>query len=216
RGGRILLDTRVLFSLPPGLARRIARIFLSRVKGDLRRISFGDIESVRSLAEGKEIHLPGRLTLRREKDKILLKSPRRPRIHYEYIWDGKKNLTIRELNLQFSGAKMTGWNKSDLRFDNGRRAYLDAAKFRYPLLVRSRREGDRYQPLSAPGRKKLKEIMRARGIPADERDRRPVFLSGDSIVWVLGLPVADPFKVTSRTKEVLVIEKISSSKKGKG
>ncbi len=208
RNGRILLDARVLSLLPPGLARRVARIFLSRAKGDLRRITFKDVESVRSLAEGKEIHLPGRLILRREKDKIFPQTPSRPRVRFEYVWNGKKNLAVQELNLQFSGAKMMGWKKSDLQFDNDRRAYLDAARLRFPLVVRNRRPGDRYQLLGAPGRKKLKEIMRARGIPAAERDIRPVFLSGDRIVWVLGLPVAEEFKIGSRTTEVFLIEKI--------
>ncbi len=207
--GRVILDARVLSSLPPGLARRVVRIFLSRAKGDLRRITFKDVESVRSLAGGKEIHLPGRITLRREKDKIFIKPPPRPRVRYEYTWNGEKNLAIQEINLQFCGAKMSGWKKNDLRFDNDRRAYVDAARLRFPLLVRNRREGDRFQPLGAPGRKKLKEIMRAQGIPASERDIRPVFLSEGRIVWVLGLPVAEEFKVTSRTKKISVIEKIS-------
>jgi len=207
RNGRTLLDACVLSSLPPGLARRVVRIFLSRAKGSLRRITFRDVESVRSLAERKEIHLPGRLTLRREKDQIFLEPPPRPQVRYEYVWNGKKNLAVRELSLQFSGTKITGCKKGDLRFDNDRRAYLDAAKLRFPLLVRNRRDGDRYRPFGAPGRKKLKEIMRARGIPASERDRQPVFLSGDRIVWVLGLPVAEEFKVARRTKEVFVIEK---------
>jgi tRNA(Ile)-lysidine synthase len=216
RNGRTLLDARVLSSFPPGLARRVVRIFLGRAKGDLRRITFKDIESIRSLADQKEIHLPGRLTLRREKDEIFLEPPLRPPVRYEYVWDGEKNLAVQELNLQFSGTRKSGWKKRNLRFDNERRAYLDAAKLRFPLLVRNRRAGDRYQPLGAPGRKKLKEIMRARGIPVSERERQPVFLSGDRIVWVLGLPVAEAFKVTSRTKEIFIIEIISSSEKGKG
>jgi tRNA(Ile)-lysidine synthase len=208
RNGRALLDAQVLSSLPPALARRVVRIFLNRAKGDLRRIAFRDIESVRSLAERKEIHLPGRLVLRREKDQVFLAPALRPRVCYEYVWKGKKNLAVQELKLQFSGTEITGWKKGDLQFDDDRRAYLDAAKLRFPLFVRSRRDGDRYQPFGAPGRKKLKEIMRARGIPASERDRQPVFLSGDCIIWVLGLPVAEEFKISSRTTKIFLIERI--------
>jgi tRNA(Ile)-lysidine synthase len=59
--------------------------------------------------------------------------------------------------------------------------------------------------LGAPGHKKLKEIMRAKSIPLIEREKKPVFLSENEIVWVLGLPVAERFKVSDRTKEVLVL-----------
>jgi tRNA(Ile)-lysidine synthase len=93
-------------------------------------------------------------------------------------------------------------------FDDARRAVVDAGKVRLPLLVRSRREGDRYRPLGAPGRKKLKEIMRAKGIPAGERNRLPVFLSGGKIIWVPGLPVSEDFKITPATRHSFIIEKL--------
>jgi len=48
--------------------------------------------------------------------------------------------------------------------------------------------------------------MRARGIPLAERDKRPVFLSGSNIVWVLGLPVSERFKVRGRDDKVLLIQ----------
>ena len=77
-------------------------------------------------------------------------------------------------------------------------------------MVRSRQKGDRYQPLGAPGRNKLKEIMRSKGIIPRVRDKYPVFVSGQDIVWVLGLPVSEKFKVTEETTEVFMIRKISS------
>jgi len=60
-------------------------------------------------------------------------------------------------------------------------------------------------PLGAPGRKKLKEAFREKGIPSQKRDRCPVFLSGDKIVWVLGLPVSEHYKVSESTTDILSI-----------
>jgi tRNA(Ile)-lysidine synthase len=205
--GKILLDARRLSSLPPATGRRLVRAFLNAVKGDLRRFSFRDVETVRYLAERKEAVLPGKLVLWREKGLISIKERKAPSIAYEYEWDGKKNLMIPEVGLSFSG-RMIKKGKAKLpAYDNNRRALLDAAKVRFRLLVRSRREGDRYRPLGSPGRKKLKEIMRAKGIPLDERDQHPVFLSRGNIVWVLGLPVAEDFKITPATKRIYVIER---------
>lgn len=93
-------------------------------------------------------------------------------------------------------------------YDDRKRVLLDAASLEFPLTVRSRRPGDKYRPLGAPGTKKLKEILRAKGIPCAERDRLPVFLSGDKIIWVPGLPVSEYHKVKPRTSSVLFIQKL--------
>ncbi len=75
-------------------------------------------------------------------------------------------------------------------------------------MVRDRREGDRYQPLGAPGQKKVKEIMRAKGIPLSQRKKQPVFLSGSEIIWILGLPVSDKFKIEKTTTDLFEIKKL--------
>jgi tRNA(Ile)-lysidine synthase len=206
--GRAVLDAHRLSALPPALGRRLVRTFLRAVKGDLRKLSFRDFEAVRRLDEGKEASLPGRLVFRREKGLISIKEKAKPRLFYDYEWDAKKRLMIPETGLSFSGKlkqKGRAWISS---FDDTRRAVIDADKVRLPLHVRSRREGDRYRPFGAPGRKKLKEIMRAKGIPAGERNRLPVFLSGGKIIWVPGLPVSEDFKITPATQHILIIEKL--------
>ena len=205
--GRILLDASRLTSLPLAAGRRLVRAFLTAVKGDLRRFSFRDIESVRCLAERKEATLPGKLVLRREKDLISVKERSARSIRYEYEWDGRNNLAIPEIELSFA-VRMIKKGKAKLpSYNDDRRALVDAEQVRFPLIVRSRREGDRYRPLGSPGRKKLKEIMRAKGIPVSDRGRHPVFLSRGKIAWVLGLPVAEDFKITPATKRIYVIEK---------
>jgi tRNA(Ile)-lysidine synthase len=205
--GRILLDAQRLSSMRPALGRRLVRAFLSAVKGDLRRFSFRDIEAVRYLAERKEATLPGKIVLRREKGLISVKERTEPGLRYEYEWDGRKKLAIPEIRLSFAG-KLIKKGKARLpSYNDNRRALLDAAKVRFPLLVRSRREGDRHRPLGSSGRKKLKEIMRAKGIRVSDRNRHPVFLSEGKIIWVLGLPVAEDFKVSPATKAIFVIAK---------
>lgn len=205
------LDMERLAGLPLALARRVVRAFLARLKGDLRRIRYDDVESVRTLSQGKEVKLPGGLVLRREKNRLGLKRAPQPQPAWEYLWSGTKPLTIPSLGLSFSGQrkKIKAGETHRLSFDDNRRAILDADRIRLPLFVRNRKPGDRYQPCGAPGQKKLKEILRAKGVPLADRDALPVFLSGPDIVWVLGLPVAEPFKVGSQTRELFIIEKLA-------
>ncbi len=209
---RFFLDMEAMNLLPVPLARRVVRIFLGRLRGDLRQVSYRDVESVRLLGEGKEVQVAGGLVLKREKRRLFLRTPQPLKSSWEYLWDGEKDLVIPELGLSFSGRrkKIVASEIDRLPFDDDWRAFLDASRLCFPLLVRNRRPGDRYQPLGAPGQKKLKEILRHRNIPVAERDERPVFFSAGQIAWVLGLPVAEAFKVTSRTKEIFIIERTGS------
>jgi len=197
------LDLETLSSLPRGLARRVVRHFIQELKGDLRGITFDNVESLMNLEEGKTLPLTKGLLLKREKGKALRMPGLPERIMFAYEWHGSSPLIIGEIGGKIESERIK--RPPAFVFDDNTRAYLDGEKVKFPLRVRNRREGDRYHPLGAPGHKKLKEVMRAKGIPLAYRDRKPVFLSGGEIVWVCGLPVAERFKVSEGTKEVLVL-----------
>lgn len=78
------------------------------------------------------------------------------------------------------------------------------------LTARSRRPGDRYRPLGMQGEKKIKAIMIDEKLPLSLRESVPVICSGGEIVWLPGYRIADRFKITPRTRRVLMltVEKI--------
>jgi tRNA(Ile)-lysidine synthase len=57
------LDAAALRRLPPALARRVVRGYVYLIKGDLRDVSFDDVEAIRALAEGKRLTLWKGLTI---------------------------------------------------------------------------------------------------------------------------------------------------------
>jgi tRNA(Ile)-lysidine synthase len=65
------------------------------------------------------------------------------------------------------------------------------------FIVRSRRPGDRFQPLGMVQDKKLKDFLIDRKIGAALRDRIPLLVWNGEIVWVAGVEVSERFKVTS-------------------
>jgi tRNA(Ile)-lysidine synthase len=202
-----VLDARRLSSLPPAVGRRLVRNFLAAVKGDLRRLSFRDIEALRCLAEGKEVTLPGNLRFRQEKGLISTPQKRAVPDRYQFKWDGKKELVVPAVGVTFAVKKIAKGEARPPSYNDKKRVLVDAGKVAFPLLVRNLRKGDRYRPLGSPGRKKLAETMRSKGIVPGERGRRPVFLSGGKIIWVPGLPVAEDFKITPATTQIYIIEK---------
>jgi len=232
RGARLSLDARTLPFVPRALSRHLIREFLRRVKGNLRAVSFADVEAILALGDGKEKEVTKGLVLRREKGLISLKPAIRKRTAYEIVWDGEGEVAIGPAGMRFRGGmEMTGTARPGMRpapgvpgrrprgstdsgpagrywNDDRSRAVFDPAKLCFPLTIRSRRPGDAYRPLGAPGRKKLKEILRAKGIPRPDRDRLPVFLSRGEIIWMPGLPVAERFKIGPSTRLVFSIERL--------
>jgi tRNA(Ile)-lysidine synthase len=84
---------------------------------------------------------------------------------------------------------------------------IAAAAVELPLAVRSRRPGDRFRPLGAPGRRKLQDFLVDRKVPREERDSLPLVVDGhDRIVWVVGHSVAEDFRVTDPSQAVILLK----------
>jgi tRNA(Ile)-lysidine synthase len=206
KGRDAFLDLKTLPLLLPGLARRVAREYLREIKGDLRDVSYHDVETLLALGEGKDMPLRKGLVLRREGGRVGLKRTGPRTGAYEVSWDGRGELVIPAAGLAFRGARRKAEaGRPSLVRDDRAGADLDLGGLEFPLVIRNRRPGDLYRPLGAPGRKKLKEILRAKRIPAAGRDRLPVFLSRGEIVWAPGLPVAEKHKVTGTTRTIFSV-----------
>lgn len=84
-------------------------------------------------------------------------------------------------------------------------AYLDYDRLGAPgaLHVRTWQPGDRMRPLGAPGSRKLQDLFVDRKVPRELRRRVPVVTLGDTILWVPGAAVADPFRVSSASRRLL-------------
>ncbi|MGB9764958.1 MAG: tRNA lysidine(34) synthetase TilS [Candidatus Saccharicenans sp.] len=201
------LNLKALEELPVAVARRLVRKFLHVTLG-LSSPSFDQTEAALHQQEGQAFSWG--------KDKVLVNEggwlkrirtgPKRG--EFSLVWDGQKELYLGE-DLVFSGRFTSAENIGQLDFDDENRCYLDAEKLTFPLEVRSRKPGDKYRPLGMRGKKKLKDLLRERKIPQEERDFLPVFISGGKIVWVPGLPVSDEFKIIGKTRKIFLIEKAS-------
>jgi tRNA(Ile)-lysidine synthase len=82
---------------------------------------------------------------------------------------------------------------------------LDAAVAVPPLTLRSRRPGDRFRPLGAPGERKLQDVLVDAKVPREQRDAVPVVTSCDRVVWVVGHRIDDRCRVTAATSRALGI-----------
>jgi len=81
--------------------------------------------------------------------------------------------------------------------------FFDAQEIAPPLIVRTRRSGDRIRPFGFRGTRKLKNLLIDLKIPRDRRDRLPVLADREGVLWVAGVRRSDRARITRRTREAV-------------
>ena len=82
-------------------------------------------------------------------------------------------------------------------------ACLDADIVGAVPVVRTRRAGDRLQPLGMGVSKRLQDFMVDEKVPRAWRDRVPLVCSDEGIMWVVGWRISERAKVDAATARVL-------------
>ncbi|MCK5679727.1 tRNA lysidine(34) synthetase TilS [bacterium] len=82
---------------------------------------------------------------------------------------------------------------------------IDAGKLEFPLILRNRRPGDRFQPLGLDGQScKLKKFLNARALSLFDRSAQPLLCNGSGeIVWVVGERLDHRFRITRQSRKVV-------------
>lgn len=84
-------------------------------------------------------------------------------------------------------------------------AVFDLDRLTGKLTVRNRRPGDRLTLFGLEGSKKLKELLIDSKVPKVYRDRLPLLLAGDEIIWVPGVRRAAIAAVDEQTTRFLYV-----------
>src|SRR5213080_4587253 len=84
--------------------------------------------------------------------------------------------------------------------------HLDADLVRPPLVVATRKPGDRMRALGLKQPKRVQDILVDAHVPRQIRDSLPVVSDSEEIVWIPGVTVAESKRVTSATRHQLHLE----------
>ncbi len=87
--------------------------------------------------------------------------------------------------------------------------FIDCDTITFPLLMRPMKEGDIFTPCNTNITKKIGRFFSERKISLPQRTLWPLLLSGDTIIAVAGLQIADFCKITNATKRVLRLKYIA-------
>ncbi len=200
---------------------RIIRKALNDFNGslyNLEKIHIYDIINLQSQGTGKLLNLPKGVTIENQYGDIYLKTSNfitkdkkfifheLPLKAYEeeilskgielYLQEFRANLYLK---LIYDKKSMNLNSKDSVK-------YFDYDKIKDNIIIRNRKEGDRFKPLGMKGSKKIKDIFIDLKIPKSKRDLIPLLCFGDDISWIVGYKVSDLFKVDKDTKKLLEIK----------
>ena len=85
----------------------------------------------------------------------------------------------------------------------GREEMIDVGQVQGALVLRTWRQGDRFEPLGAKGAKTLGDFFTDAKAPVEYRKRIGLVCDDAGIVWVIGMRIAERVKITAGTREIL-------------
>ena len=86
------------------------------------------------------------------------------------------------------------------------KAFLDKNKLGAQLIWRKWQQGDKFQPLGlSAGRQKVSDFLINQKLDQSAKANVHVLCAQDSIAWLAPYRIADPFKIDSNTKTVLIV-----------
>lgn len=85
---------------------------------------------------------------------------------------------------------------------------IDISKAEFPLRLRTWKQGDIIYPYGLNGKQKLSDLFTNLKMNRFEKEKQLVLLSGEKIMWVVGIKADKRFSVDENSSEILEIELI--------
>ncbi len=209
REGRLVLSLFDFAEMPKAVQRRVLRAAVARVKGDTLDLDLERTEALLQLAlsgrTGAIVELPAGLQAARSYDEIVITAQSPATLlpaTGEWILSVPGEIVLPEIGWKITARLSRSRQHPRDQFS----ALLDADKVSSPLTVRTRRRGDRFHPLGLTAPTKLQDFFVNAKVPREARDRLPLVLTGNRIVWVVGHRISEEAKVLEDTRRTIRLE----------
>lgn len=195
-------------TLHASVGYRLIKAILENLAPDGGGFSSAHVQSLVDLvircSSGKEISLPYHLKAQKEYDRIVIKSDNIEEIQdYEYFMAIPGIVDLKERHIILSARR---GRAEEVDLNCGNRIYFDGDKIKEPLIIRNRRNGDWFEPLGTQGSQKIKKLFIDRKIPRTKRNHLALIADQESVIWIENIHLSERVKVSSETKNVLILE----------
>jgi len=204
RPGQVVLNVRALLGKQRIIQAEVVRRAVSLALGREQDLSFVHVEAILRLAEdpasGKEVHVPGPAAVRKQYDRLefcpLGEDEPPPELGIVFVsCPGRTLLPALGLALNVEIRELTREQMEPLfQNRNPLEEWLDYEAVQPPLLVRGRRDGDRFHPLGTPGLKTVGDFFTEQKIDPRVRARTGILCDQQGPLWVM------PFRIDQRAR----------------
>ncbi|WP_129595714.1 tRNA lysidine(34) synthetase TilS [Anaerophilus nitritogenes] len=206
----IYIDKIVFKKQHIAIQKRILRRAIWQMTGNLKDIQMKHIQSIINIIEsdslGIKIDLPRGLWARVEKECLIFSMEKKEieKYYFEYNINIGEILYLQETRCEIFSCVM---DIKDLKHISTKdhMKFFDYDKICGNLVVRNRKNGDRFSPLGMKGSKKLKNFFIDEKIPKQKREDIPLICDQNEIIWIIGYRVSEKYKIDKNTKKILVI-----------
>jgi tRNA(Ile)-lysidine synthase len=221
-GRSVEIPVRQLLAQPPAIARRVVRAAQQLTAGG-KFVGFDAADAVLTLAVSNlagPLDLPGHRVNRVGQKIVLTPSAGRlpaagsdeaAKFSYELDVPGEVRVPEAACAITAKAHLVPPGQSAGACWplvSRGNQVVIEGGRLAAPLIVRNRRRGDIFRPLGLQGRKKLQDFFVDAKVARIERDTVPLVVdSKGRIVWVAGLCVAEEFRVTDRTRAVVILKR---------
>lgn len=111
-------------------------------------------------------------------------------------------------NILFGKDEITLSFSSEIKFEvDHYKAFVNADKLIFPLIVRNWQNGDKFIPLGMRQPKKVSDYFIDEKVPIHLKATTPILVNGSGdIVWIVGMRQDNRYKLTAATKKVAIFE----------
>jgi tRNA(Ile)-lysidine synthase len=81
--------------------------------------------------------------------------------------------------------------------------WIDANKLQYPITIRRWQNGDSFSPYGLKGSKKISDLLIDIKMPIHQKESVRVVISGDKIVWIIGIKADRHFNVSNSCNNIM-------------
>jgi tRNA(Ile)-lysidine synthase len=214
RPDHLVLNTHGLLSKQRIIQAEVIRQAVALLPGGEQDLSFTHVDAVLRLAadraSGKKLHLPGALLVQKVYDRLEFRPSRASEEAPAELAPVFVNCPGTTLLPQLDAELTAELRDVDpAKIDELRQRahpyeeWLDYDRLQLPLLVRGRREGDRFRPLGAPGTKSLSDFFIDEKIEPLLRARTGVLCDQTGVVWVMPLRIDERAKLRPNTRRAM-------------
>ena len=210
------LDLEIFLNQPEPVKIELVRKGLISIGSREGNLTQQHYEKILRLAKqntsSKLLELPGGFTARYEYGTLLFERSEKKEPGSEHIEEpvtlkvpGKTRFGNCVIDATIFEAEGSDIEKSKAKKNKSIERF-DFDKLKLPLVIRSRKVGDRFWPLGLEGEKKLGKFVTASKIPQQTRRKMLVIADSEKIIWLWPVRISEKAKITSETQRILQIQ----------